>query len=230
MFALLVDNIVKFGVTYFSAWSQHFFFGLAGYCRSFYKNFAAVAALLTKLLCPKVPFVWTKLCLFAFWYIERLASAPVPAAPDCNKPFKLAVDASGAGARLSSFRMTKRGDSWSEKPGRSGFESFWLYMCQTTVVDTDRSPLVFLSRIRVSRWRLFLQGFELDMQQVAGKTTRSVMLFQGDLRTSPPVSPGFLSPAGSQAILSSTQSLSLSLQPGSATVLPANQIMSFSSS
>lgn len=84
-------------------------------------------------------------------------------------------------------------------------------MCQTPVVCIDRSPLVFLSRVRMSRWRLFLQGFDVDMQQVAGKTTRSVMLFQSDFETPPPVSPGLLSPAGSQAILSSTQSLSLSL-------------------
>lgn len=69
----------------------------------FCKNFAAVAVPLTNLLSPKVPFVWTESCQVAFDKLKALlSSSPILAAPNFDKLFKLAVDASdfGVGAVL----------------------------------------------------------------------------------------------------------------------------------
>lgn len=58
----------------------------------------AVAAPLTSLLSPKVPFVWTEMCQLAFDNLKALlVTAPVLSAPDFSRPFKLVVDASDAG-------------------------------------------------------------------------------------------------------------------------------------
>lgn len=79
------------------------FLGMAGYYRSFCKNFATVAAPLTNMLSPKVSFVWSETCQVAFHSLKALlASAPVLIAPDFSQSFKMAVDASevGAGAVL----------------------------------------------------------------------------------------------------------------------------------
>lgn len=78
-------------------------FSWASYYRRFYKNFPAVAALLTDLLSPKASFVWSDDCRYAFQQIKTLLTkAPMLATPNFDQPFKLAVDASelGAGAVL----------------------------------------------------------------------------------------------------------------------------------
>ena len=75
------------------------FLGMAGYYCSFCKNFSAVAASLTDLLSPKVCFRWTEGCQRAFDCIKALlTTAPVLSAPVFDRPFKLSVDASDAGA------------------------------------------------------------------------------------------------------------------------------------
>jgi len=79
------------------------FLGMTGYYRGFCKNVSAVAAPLTDLLSPKVPYVWSERCEHAFQQIKSLmTNAPVLVAPNFDRPFKLAVDASafGAGAVL----------------------------------------------------------------------------------------------------------------------------------
>ncbi|XP_041639560.1 uncharacterized protein LOC121507343 [Cheilinus undulatus] len=71
------------------------FLGMAGYYRSFCKNFSAIAAPLTNLLSPKRRFHWSDDCQRAFDCVKALISnGPVLAAPACDRPFKLAVDAS----------------------------------------------------------------------------------------------------------------------------------------
>lgn len=75
------------------------FLGMAGYYRSFCRNFSTVVHPLTNLLSPRVDFVWTPECQHAFASVKALLShAPVLAAPDFSKPFKLEVDASAVGA------------------------------------------------------------------------------------------------------------------------------------
>ena len=92
-----VEAIVDFGVPSSRRDLKHFL-GMAGYYWSLCKNFATVASPLTNLLSPKIPFVWTEMCKFAFEGLTALlASAPVLAAPDFSTPFKLAVDTSDAG-------------------------------------------------------------------------------------------------------------------------------------
>lgn len=75
---------------------QHFL-GMAGYYRSFCKNFSDVVLPLTNLLRNSVSFVWSSSCKAAFEAVKMLCSAPVLSAPSFAKPFKLKVDASGSG-------------------------------------------------------------------------------------------------------------------------------------
>ena len=79
------------------------FLGMAGYYRAFCKNFASVVVPLTDLLSPKVPFDWSTKCQVAFDNVKLLlASSPVLSAPNFDRHFSVAVDASerGAGAVL----------------------------------------------------------------------------------------------------------------------------------
>ena len=64
------------------------FLGMAGYFRKFCKNFSGIAEPLTK-------FKWNDKCQDSFDRLKAiLKSAPVLLAPDFDKCFKLAVDAS----------------------------------------------------------------------------------------------------------------------------------------
>lgn len=81
----------------------HRFLGMAGYYRVFCKNFSDVVAPLTSLASPKTKpsFLWSEDCQFAFEAAKALlCSAPVLAAPNFTRPFKLEVDASVLGAVL----------------------------------------------------------------------------------------------------------------------------------
>lgn len=192
-----VEAIVNFGVPTTRRELKRFL-GMAGYYRSFCKNFATVAAPLTNLLSPKVPFVWSSCCHSAFENLKALlVSAPVLAAPDFDRPFKLAVDASDAGVGgvllqedsegvehplcyfSKKFDVHQKYYSTIEKEALAlilALVHFDVYTssCQTLVVYTDHNPLVFLGRMknsnpRLMRWSLFLQGFNLDIQHIRGK-------------------------------------------------------------
>lgn len=79
------------------------FLGMSGYYCSFCKKMSTVVSSLTSLLSPSKPFVWTLDCQHAFNSVKALLyDAPVLAAPDFSRPFKLEVDASAvvAGAVL----------------------------------------------------------------------------------------------------------------------------------
>ena len=79
------------------------FLGMAGYYRAFCKNFSTVVSPLTNLLKAKAEFIWSTQCQEAFDTVKALlCSAPVLAAPNFKKSFKLEVDASqiGTGAVL----------------------------------------------------------------------------------------------------------------------------------
>ena len=52
------------------------FLGMAGYYRGFCKNFSAVAAPLTDLISPKVRFVWSEGCQYAFEQIKTFCRTP----------------------------------------------------------------------------------------------------------------------------------------------------------
>ena len=72
--------------------------GMAGYYRKFFKKFSGIAEPLTNLLKKSTKDKWNDKCQDAFDRLKAiLKSAPVLLAPDFDKCFKLAVDASDAG-------------------------------------------------------------------------------------------------------------------------------------
>ena len=75
------------------------FMGMAGFYRRFCKNFAIVAAPLTKLCSPAEPFRWRDLEQESFNQIKLLlVSAPVLKSADFKEPFIIQVDACDVGA------------------------------------------------------------------------------------------------------------------------------------
>ncbi|XP_073721213.1 uncharacterized protein [Misgurnus anguillicaudatus] len=174
------------------------FLGMAGYYRAFCKNFATVAEPLTNLLSPKVSFTWTESCQVAFDNLKALLSnSPVLAAPDFNRPFKLATDASdvGVGAVLlqddlegiehpvcyfsRKFDVHQKHYSTIEKEALAlilSLNHFDVYVSSSVplIVYTDHNPLVFLHNMRntnqrLMRWSLFLQGYDLKICHIRGK-------------------------------------------------------------
>ena len=74
------------------------FLSMAGYYRKFCKTFIGVAEPLTNLLMKSTKFKWNDKCQDAFDRLKAiLKRAPVLLAPDFDKCFKLAVDASDVG-------------------------------------------------------------------------------------------------------------------------------------
>jgi hypothetical protein len=71
--------------------------GLAGYYHRFIQGYAAIAALLTKLL-KSGGFTWTDEAIAAFDALKQaLSSAPVLQLPAFDQPFLVDCDASGSG-------------------------------------------------------------------------------------------------------------------------------------
>uniref|UniRef100_A0A8C1TD20 Gypsy retrotransposon integrase-like protein 1 n=1 Tax=Cyprinus carpio TaxID=7962 RepID=A0A8C1TD20_CYPCA len=165
------------------------FLGMAGYYRSFCKNFSTVVTPLTSLLSPANSFIWTEDCQNAFEEVKAmLYSAPILAAPNFERCFKLEVDASavGAGAVLlqqddlgvdhpvcyysKKFIKHQRNYSVIEKETLAlllALQFFEVYLGSSNVpivVYTDHNPLVFLSKMynknqRLMRWSLVVQGY-----------------------------------------------------------------------
>ena len=82
------------------------FLGMAGYYRRFCPIFSETVAPLTNLLDKKVKFEWTDACQKAFDKVKAvLMSSPVLRAPNFEKQFKLAVDASDNGVCLLFYSL-----------------------------------------------------------------------------------------------------------------------------
>ena len=80
---------------------------MAGYYRKFCKNFSGIAELLTNLLKKSTKFKWNDKCQDAFDSLKAiLKSATVLLAPDFDKCFILAVDASDVG--IGAVLFTRR--------------------------------------------------------------------------------------------------------------------------
>lgn len=162
------------------------------------QDFATVAEPLTNLLSPKVLFAWTESCQVDFDNLKALLSnSPVLAAPDFNRPFKLATDASdvGVGAVLlqddlegiehpvcyfsRKFDVHQKHYSTIEKEALAlilSLNHFDVYVSSSVplIVYTDHNPLVFLHNMRntnqrLMRWSLFLQGYDLKICHIRGK-------------------------------------------------------------
>ena len=175
------------------------FLGMAGCYRGFCKNFSAVAAPLTDLTSPKVRFVWSEGCQYAFEQIKDLLSnAPVLAAPNFEQPFKLAIDACGVGAGAvllqdgadgvehpvsyfsRKFNRHQRVYSTIEKEALAivlALNHFEVYVGSASVsvtIYTDHNPLVYLKSMRstnqrLMRWSIFLQAFNVVIKHIRGK-------------------------------------------------------------
>lgn len=174
------------------------FLGMAGYYRGFCRNFASVVSPLTDLLSTARVFVWSPACEQAFQAAkDLLCNAPVLAAPEFARSFKLEVDASatGAGAVLlqesefevdhpvcyfsKKFTLCQRRYSTIEKEALAlllALQHFEVYLGGSSfpiVVYTDHNPLVFLARMsnsnqRLMRWALIIQEFNLDIRHKKG--------------------------------------------------------------
>ena len=154
---------------------------------------------MTDLLRKNAKFLWSAECQSAFDRVKAiLSSGPVLAAPDFNKGFSLAVDASdiGAGAVLmqmdedgvdkpvsyfsKKFSGSQRNYSTIEKETLAlilALQHFEVYVGSVTkpvVVWTDHNPLTFISRMknknqRLMRWSIILQEYILDIRHIRGK-------------------------------------------------------------
>ena len=127
-----------------------------------------------------------------------LSSQPVLLAPDFNKSFKLAVDASdrGCGGVLlqeddqgidhpiayysKKFNIHQQRYSTIEKEALAlllALQHFEVYVsanCEPVIVNSDHNPLTFVHKMknknqRLLRWSLILQGFNLVIKHVKGK-------------------------------------------------------------
>ena len=175
------------------------FLGMAGYYRKFCKTFSGIAEPLTNLLKKSTKFKWNDKCQDAFDRLKAiLKSAPVLLAPDFDKCFKLAVDASdvGIGAVLlqeddngidhpvcyfsKKFNKHQKNYSTIEKGCLAlilAIQQFEVYLTSSTtpiVVFSDHNPLSFLHKLknknqRLLRWSLLLQEFNLDIRHIKGK-------------------------------------------------------------
>ena len=149
------------------------FLGLAGYYRKFCYNFSEITEPLTNLLKKGKQFVWNDRCQNSFETVKAiLMNTPVLLAPDFNKPFKLAVDASdiGAGAILvqddnngvehpvcyfsRKFNKHQKNYSTIEKECLAliiAIQHFEVYLTSAVtpiVVFSDHNPLSFLHKLK----------------------------------------------------------------------------------
>ena len=153
------------------------FLGMAGYYRKFCPNFSTVAEPLTRLLSKSMKYEWTSNAENSFEGLKRmLASSPVLAAPQFNRPFKLAVDASDVacgGVLLQEdhqnidhpicyfskkFNIHQRRYSTIEKECLAlilSLQHFEVYLSNTLplTVYSDHNPLVFMDRVRFKNQR-----------------------------------------------------------------------------
>lgn len=173
------------------------FLGMAGFYRKFCENFSAVAEPLTNMLSKSKEFVWTADCQGSFEGIKTmLMNDPVLRSPQFDRPFKLAVDASGTGigaALLQEFegvdhpigyfskKLNKHQKAYStvEKEALAlvmGVKHFEIYLSagnEDVLVYTDHNPLTFLNKFkeknqRLLRWALTLQPYRLVISHIKG--------------------------------------------------------------
>ena len=175
------------------------FLGMAGYYRKFCKNFSGIAEPLTNLLQKSTKFKWNFKCQDAFDRLKAiLKSAPVLLAPDFDKCFKLAVDASDVriGAVLlqkdnngidhpvcyfsKKFNKHQKSYSTIEKECLAlilpiqQFEVYLTFSTSPIIVFSDHNPLSFLHKLknknqRLLRWSLLLQEFNIYIRHIKRK-------------------------------------------------------------
>ena len=168
--------------------------GLAGYYRQFLANFAKIAKPLTELTKKSAPIKveWTADADEALQKLkEGLCAASALHAPDFNKPFIIATDASddAIGACLSqenaegqiipiawaSAKLTPTQRNWAVIEGEAYAITWaldkwdsWIYGGKVTL-DTDHNPLTYIrnctpSNPKLVRWALALERYDLSVR------------------------------------------------------------------
>ena len=174
------------------------FLGMIGYYRRFIQGYSTVLAPLTDLLAKRREFVWGPECEAAFHLVKYMLSHhPILRAPDFDKPFLLATDAScaGAGAVLmqrdggieypvsyysKKFNSAQRNYSTVEKELLAiilALRHFQVYIPPygpVVTIFSDHHPLRYLNQfhntnMRLTRWSLELQAYNLEIRHIAGK-------------------------------------------------------------
>ncbi|TKS65155.1 Retrovirus-related Pol polyprotein from transposon 17.6 [Collichthys lucidus] len=141
----------------------HRFLGMAGYYRSFCKNFSAVAAPLTDLLSPKLSVDASDAGAGAVLLQEGIDGVEHPISYFSKK-----------------FNKHQRVYSIIEKEALAltlALRHFEVYVGSAnspTVVYTDHNPLVFVNQMqntnqRLMRWALFLQSWNIVIKHVKGR-------------------------------------------------------------
>ena len=153
---------------------------------------------MTKLHSKRMRFKWSSDCQNAFDKLKAiLRSEPILLAPNFNKEFKLAVDASdvGAGGVLlqeddigvdhpvcyfsKKFNKHQKNYSTAEKECLSlilalqHFEVYPTSLSSPIIVFSDLNPLTFIHKMknknqRLFRWSLLLQEYNLDIRHIRG--------------------------------------------------------------
>ena len=132
------------------------FHGFANFYRRFIRDYSRIAAPLTKLTSPAVPFRWTPEADQAFALLkDRFTSAPILVQPDSSLQFVVEVDASdiGVGAVLS---QRSRPD---KKLHPCAFFSRRLSPAESNYDVGNRELLAV--KLALEEWRHWLEGSEI---------------------------------------------------------------------
>ena len=173
------------------------FLGMAGFYRTFIKDFATLSQPLNRLTGDNVKFVWDTSCEAAFLEIKQhLMCEPILAFPKLNDPFIVEVDASdyAAGGILSqkgedgilhpiayfstSFTNTQR--KWAPVTKEAfalvlAVRHWHVYLSGTEfVLRSDHNPLVHLRqqkdpRGKFGRWIAELEEYNYTVEYIRGK-------------------------------------------------------------
>ncbi|XP_071504452.1 uncharacterized protein [Diadema antillarum] len=177
------------------------FLGMCGFYRRFVPNFSHLVVPLTDLLKKGKTFQWSASCQDAFQKLKAvLMNDPVLIAPNFERSFQLATDASDRGVGAVLLQDDDNGHSkpvcfFSKKLNRHqqkystvekeclsvvlAVQHFEAYLDggRDIVVYTDHNPLTFLERFkhknqRLFRWSLILQPYPLRIVHIAGKDNK----------------------------------------------------------
>ena len=192
-----VDAILKFPTPSNKREIQRYL-GMIGYYRRFIVNFSDMTAPLTDLLKKDLKFKWSSKCEEAFNATKNVLSTyPVLRAPNYERTFSLAVDASnkGIGGVLlqedqsgvlhpicyfsKKLNSAQQNYSVIEKELLGlvlSLQHFNVYVQSAPgpiTIYTDHHPLKFLNKFRnqnqrLTRWSLFLQEYDLDIRHIRG--------------------------------------------------------------
>jgi transposase InsO family protein len=172
------------------------FLGLAGFYRSFIKNFGDISHPLNKLTSDNTVFVWTEECEQAFNELKRcLCSEPILAFPRVGEEFVIDVDASdyafggvllqrGSDSKLHpvgyfSDAVQPSQKDWAPTTKEAfalvlSVRHWYVYLSgQRFTLNSDHNPLVYMRqqkdpRGKFSRWITELEEYDYTVKYIPG--------------------------------------------------------------